>query len=348
MGSIDVQSGDYAWLGDDGFWVKISNEDETLGLIAVEKLSFPEYRNHYLNMALLICNVATLAISHARDFQKLSDLSHDAGKAEVAREVIHNAGNVLNSVNIAVEQLQLSVEKSAVASLPAIVALMKEQGDNLGEFITTDPKGSKLPAYFEQLATSVEDERQVWRKTIAELADSVAHVRAIVQSQSGSLVTDESKEMLNPAKLLNQSLGMFDASIQQQKIHLEKIIEEVPTCFLQRHKVMQVLNNLIMNAIEALASVDPVARELKVRLGMMSKHRFVFEISDNGSGIDKNLVEKVFTHGFSSKEGHTGFGLHSAANLAAEMKGKLICAKDVALGGACFRLELPLDMDNSG
>lgn len=341
---IDPGAGDYALLGDNGFWVRISSSEESFGFIVIDKIAFPQYRSRYLNMALLIRNVAVLAISHARSFQKLSDLSHESGKGEVAREMVHNAGNVLNSINISVQQLQARFEKSATSTLPAIVALMREQGAGLGEFMVSDPKGKKLPDYFEQLAKSVTHERQQWRDNLFELAESVDHVRAIVQSQSASLKSDETREAVSPAKLLNRLLGMQAESIKQHDIQLDRNIGAVPACALQKHKVMQVLGNLLKNAIEALATIDAHPRKLDVKIEMLGYDRFYFEICDNGPGIDEEIREKVFAHGYSTKDGHSGFGLHSAANLAGEMGGRLTCTEGENGAGTCFRLELPFGM----
>jgi len=293
-------------------------------------------------MALLIRNEAALAINHARDFQTISDLSHDSGKAEVAREVIHNAGNVFNSINISVKQLQSQLEKSSLRSLPAIVALMNEQGEKLGGFITSDPKGKQIPAYFQQLSQAVESEQQQWWHDLTQMAEHVEHVRAIIQSQSGSLESNEVKEMISPAKLLNRALGHFSERIEELNIDLQRKTGTVSTCALQKHKVMQVMENLLKNAIETLALVDDRPRRIELKIEMVGYDRFCFVICDNGPGISAELKEKVFSYGFSTKEGHSGFGLHSAANLAVEMGGKLSLSTGEGGVGACFRLELPM------
>ncbi|ATX82117.1 Protein of unknown function (DUF1638) [Mariprofundus ferrinatatus] len=340
--SIDPAGGDYGWIDDTGFWVRISSSDETFGFIAVEKIAFPQYRSRYLNMALLIRNVASLAISHARDFQMIADLSHDSGKGEVAREVIHNAGNTLNSINISVQQLQSLLERSSIRSLPAIVALMHEQGDRLGEFIASDPKGQKIPAYFDQLASALDTEQMQWRDELGWLAEYVEHVRAIVQSQSGALANDEPLEPVSPAKLLKIVLNQNAQRIHELDIELDQEIGPVPTCALQKHKVLQVLGNLLMNATEALSQVDGRKRLLKLSVQMAGYDHFYFEVADNGPGISDELREKAFLHGFTTKVGHSGFGLHNAANLAFEMGGRLSLAHGDTDMGACFRLELPL------
>lgn len=345
--SIGADSGEYALLDEDGFWFRISNIEEIFGFIVIEKIAFPQYRTQYLNMALMIKNVVALTFNHVRDFQKLSDLLHNSGKAQVAREVIHNAGNVLNSINISVQQLQSLLDKSSNRSLPQIVELMKEQGSKLGEFITSDPRGQKIPDYLDQLVNSEESEQHVWQQYLSKLANDVAHIRAIVQSQNTSLKTDEPTEVINPLQLLNYSVDIFSERIKQLNIELDLQIEPVSACPLQKHKVLQVLNNLLANAIEELSAIDSSSKKLSVRLGFISENRIYFEVMDNGFGIAHDLQKKIFAHGFTTKEGHQGFGLHSAANLASEMGGELTCLAVKNGKGTCFRLELPTDTLNA-
>jgi signal transduction histidine kinase len=65
-------------------------------------------------------------------------------------------------------------------------------------------------------------------------------------------------------------------------------------------------------------------------------------VRDNGVGIQPNHLAKIFAHGFTTRaEGH-GFGLHSSANAASEMGGKLTVASEGFDCGATFTLEIPL------
>lgn len=338
---IQPVDAEYGLVDEDGFWVRISSKEGIFGYIVVKQLAFPQYRHRYLNLALAIRKVAALAINHARDFEKLADMSHEAGKGEVAREVIHNAGNVINSINVTVQHLRSLIEKSATHSLPAIVELMQQHGDALGEFISSDPKGKKIPEYFAQLSKSTRDEQQLWQQQFSLLAEYVGHVSEIIQSHKGALSSDEGLETIVPAKLVNKALAMVADQMDQNSIKPELTLASIPACWLQKHKVLQVLVNLLLNAVEALSTVEGRPRELRVTLDREGNDQLIFEVCDNGPGIPPELATKIFNHGFSSKEGHSGFGLHSSANLAAEMGGQLHCLKPDRGEGVCFRLELP-------
>jgi HAMP domain-containing protein len=83
---------------------------------------------------------------------QLLDASRRGGMAEIATNVLHNVGNVLNSVNVSAGVITESVKKSKVASLIKVVNLLREHESDLGEFLTRDARGKQVPAYLAQLA----------------------------------------------------------------------------------------------------------------------------------------------------------------------------------------------------
>jgi len=337
----------YGLVDEDSFWLKVHSKRENFGYLLVEHIAFAQYRQRYLNIALHIQHVAALALHHARDFQKIADLSHQSGKAEVAREIIHNAGNVINSINISVQQLRQMYHNNVAQSLPAIVALMQQQGEALGAFISSDPKGKKIPEYFNRLTKEMGAEHQQQRTQLDQISSLLEHVKAIIQQQNRTADVQEAHEPVNPASLIKHVLQLFDDPLKKANIYLQQELATLPLFPLQKHKILQVLTNLIMNATEALAGVDRQPRTIAIRLGMDDERCLFYEVADNGPGIPDELKKSIFLHGYSCKEGHSGFGLHSAANLASELQGKLELSADSQLGGACFRLRIPVASSNS-
>ena len=67
------------------------------------------------------------------------------------------------------------------------------------------------------------------------------------------------------------------------------------------------------------------------------------EVTDNGEGIPKENLTRIFQHGFTTKKTGHGFGLHSGSNAAREMGGSLNVRSDGTGTGATFILELPLN-----
>jgi signal transduction histidine kinase len=65
-------------------------------------------------------------------------------------------------------------------------------------------------------------------------------------------------------------------------------------------------------------------------------------VKDDGEGIAPENMARLFTHGFTTRKDGHGFGLHSCALAALEMKGRLTVHSDGLGTGAVFTLELPL------
>jgi hypothetical protein len=83
--------------------------------------------------------------------KELLGASRQAGMAEVATSVLHNVGNVLNSVNVSATLVADNTRKSKAPYLGKVVALLNEHAADLGAFMANDPKGRQLPGYLSQL-----------------------------------------------------------------------------------------------------------------------------------------------------------------------------------------------------
>ena len=122
---------------------------------------------------------ANLENSH----KKLMEASRLAGMAEVATTVLHNVGNVLNSVNISASMAADKVKSSKTANLARVADMLRKHADGLTDFLASDPKGSKLPAY---LATVVECLAAEQKEVLAELSSlcaNIEHIKEIVAMQ---------------------------------------------------------------------------------------------------------------------------------------------------------------------
>src|SRR5438477_1901269 len=111
---------------------------------------------------------------------ELLEASRQAGRAEVATGVLHNVGNVLNSVNVASSCLAENLRKSKAASLSKVVALLREHEVDLGAFLTTDAKGKQLPGYLAQLAEHLAGEQSAALKELSQLQKNIEHIKDIV------------------------------------------------------------------------------------------------------------------------------------------------------------------------
>lgn len=282
--------------------------------------------------------VDRLALSRAQ----LIDIAHQAGKAEVATSVLHNVGNVLNSVNVSANLAIDKLKKSELPSLGMAANLLAEHRHELGAFLERDEHGRELPGFLTELSTFLSEEQSSVLIELKSLTDSLEHIRNVINMQQVHGKTRGVIERVDPAEVVEQSLQLSAASFERHKIRVERNFQNVGAIPMDRHRVLQVLVNLISNATHAVKQQGGDGR-LALSLKRSEDRRIIrISVTDNGVGIAPERLTQIFGMGFSMRPGGHGFGLHSAANMAKEMNGSLAAASDGVGHGATFTLELPV------
>ncbi|MCK4660239.1 MAG: response regulator [Phycisphaerae bacterium] len=274
--------------------------------------------------------------------RQLVDASRQAGMAEVATGVLHNVGNVLNSVNVSAHLLVNTIGQSKVAGLSKAVALMNEHSADLGGFLTTDSKGRKLPGYLSQLAGHLVDERSTLLEELKLLTRDVEHIKTIVNQQQDYATMSGMIESFFVAEVVDDALSMGNAVFARHGIEVIRHYDEVPRVSGDRQKLLQILVNLVRNANHSLRDGSTSGRCLTARVTKHGEDRLRIEVRDTGVGIPQENMGRIFTHGFTTKKNGHGFGLHNSALAAREMGGSLTAHSDGPNRGATFTLELPL------
>ncbi|MFY0574838.1 sensor histidine kinase [Cystobacter fuscus] len=117
----------------------------------------------------------------------------------------------------------------------------------------------------------------------------------------------------------------------------------MPPIFVDRHKLLQILINLVSNARHALVASPKKDKRLGIHVRRVpDTGQLHIEVTDNGVGIAPENLGRMFSQGFTTKKMGHGFGLHISALAAAEMKGRLSCSSPGLEQGATFLLELPM------
>ncbi len=278
--------------------------------------------------------------------KQLIDASRRAGMAEVATGVLHNVGNVLNSVNVSVTLIAESVRRSKAVNLARVCALLDEHKADLGTFLTADPKGKVIPVYLSSLAESLAADRTTVMSELDDLCKNIDHIKEIVAMQQNCAKNSGYAETVSLPELVEDSLRMNADSLTRHDVKLVRDYQVKPVVTLDKHKVIQILINLIRNAKYAcdesgrsdkLITMRITASELVVRIAVI----------DNGVGIPPENLTRIFNHGFTTRANGHGFGLHSGANAAKELGGSLTVQSEGVGHGATFILDLPLQSADS-
>ena len=279
------------------------------------------------------------ALEQAR--KELLDASRMAGMAEVATGVLHNVGNVLNSLNISTTILSTGLREQKTDSLAKIGDMLREHSSDLADFLQHDPKGRLVPAFIESLARHFAEDRHRLLQEIEALQRNVGHIKEIVSMQQAYATRAGTLEPLDAAALLEDALRMNSAALQRHEIRVQRDFSAVPAIQADRGKVLQILVNLISNAKYAASDCAQAEKLVTLRLAPGASGRVRLTVQDNGVGIPAGNLARIFQHGFTTKATGHGFGLHTSANAAKEMKGTLTAHSDGPDRGSSFILDLP-------
>ena len=298
-------------------------------------------------IAVITCVIMGIAFFLSAKKEALNEQllrnARQAGMAEVAISVLHNVGNVLNSVNVSANLVAEKIEKSKLSLLNDLSALINQHKNNLGEFFTNDPKGQQIPDFITKLANHWQEERMIMNGEIQTLLKHLLHIKEIIAMQQNLSKKVQVEQITSIETAIDEAILICGIDQNKHGIVIEKHYEKIKPVIIDKVKLLQILVNLLHNAKEALMlQKNQPINKIFIRTGLVNKKQFFIEVSDNGPGITSANLAKIFTHGFTTKESGHGFGLHASALAAKDMGGGAMKVASAGVNkGAVFTLELP-------
>ncbi|MBN1205490.1 MAG: AAA family ATPase [Myxococcaceae bacterium] len=272
---------------------------------------------------------------------RLVDTARSAGMAEVATSVLHNAGNVLTSAVVNLETMSATVGASRVGRLKQVAGMLEEHQEDLAGFLTRDPRGGLLPSYLSALAEEFLRNQALLQSDMEAMGKHLDHLRAIVRVQQPYVRETLLPEECELHQLVEDALSIQLPALRRHGITVTRELATLPKVYLDKHKVLQILINLISNAKNATSGQAEGQRRLHVRLEATGTTARI-QVVDNGKGVAPELRHRLFTQGFTTREGGHGLGLHSSALAAKMLGGQLTLESEGPGQGATATLELPL------
>jgi PAS domain S-box-containing protein len=266
--------------------------------------------------------------------------SRQAGMAEVATNVLHNVGNVLNSVNVSASMVAERIRKSKCVGLVRVAELLRQHSGELATFLT-GAQGKHVPVYLQELAEELVAERDAAVTELSAVRSNIEHIKEIVAMQQGYARRGGITDTLDIRLLVEDSLRMNEGAFSRHGVTIVRDFEDVPLVQVDKHRVLQVLVNVIRNAKYACAEATGGPKRVTVRTRAASDS-VIISVIDTGVGIPKENLDRIFNHGFTTRPDGHGFGLHSAALAAKELGGSLLAQSAGPGKGATFTLTLPL------
>ncbi|RYX95585.1 MAG: GAF domain-containing protein [Comamonadaceae bacterium] len=349
--------------------VPIAGQGAARGMLVLEnRLGRAAFNALRLDAVILIAGQLAVSLANAQLYESLEQrvyartrelreaqaelvtTARRAGMAEVANNVLHNVGNVLNSINVSARVMRGNIGNSRMDGLARAVALINEHQHDLPRFIETDPRGKALWPYLNRLVEALRAERDELLGDLDRLSLSVDHVTYVVSTQQSHAGPSSLREMARPQELIEQALQLSGGVLDRCRIAVVRQYEEVPVSALDSQRLVQILVNLIGNAAQAMEGAPADRRQLVLGVSLLNGagpdagggKRLRITVRDAGEGIAPENISRIFSHGFTTRTSGHGFGLHSSAVAATEMGGALTVHSEGPGRGAIFTIDLPL------
>ena len=325
--------------------IPINFKSKLFGIIELfsrkKEVEDPELINIFKELGIAIGQFIENQNIKFRELQWQVDFAREAGERKIATNVLHNVGNALNAINISTTSLTEHLINSQFNNLQKLSDLIKNNNDNIADFIKHDAIGSKIPGYLITLNNWWQKEREKILTELYQLHRDTEHIKNIIDTQQSAAPTANSNERVSLSSLLDGIISMKKNDENAYEVIFNKEYKNFPEIITDKNKIQQIVINLFNNAIDAVKENTDKPKTIALR-AIQLNGQIQIQVIDDGIGIDRADLLKVFTFGFTTKkEGH-GFGLHSCFRLAKELGGELSANSSGIGKGATFTLTIPL------
>jgi signal transduction histidine kinase len=285
----------------------------------------------------LDCMVARLAESR----RQLVDQSFEAGHAEMARGVLHNLGNAMTPIGVRLAGLRDRLRTAPVQDTEQAAAELAtpptdpQRREDLREFVRLASK---------QLASTI----SATAGDVEIMSRQAAAIQVILAEQRRAAHNEHVIEAVRLPEILSQALEIVpDSSRARLSIHADESLRKVGVVHVARTVLRLVLQNIIINAADAIREAAKGEGLLRLSAEIVSDtegEQLRLHCEDDGIGIPRESLSRVFDKGFSTKsrETNSGIGLHWCANAIGALGGRIWATSEGPGRGASIHLTLPL------
>lgn len=278
---------------------------------------------------------------------QLGEAAYKIELADVASTVLHNVGNVLTSVTVAANMVESVVDQSSVTLVNRMAELMNAHQEDLGTYLTEDPKGKRIPTSLEKLGAHLIEEQRTILNEMKGLVRNIRHMKQIIASQQTMAKSTVRVESIALVDVLSHAMEMSFQPEDTKWMTIYRNYEEVPPVSIDQHRLLQILVNLLRNAKQAMQQQGQEHHELHLCVNCHNNEKtsVVMTIQDSGIGIAPEHLSKMFTRGFTTKQEGNGIGLHSSIVAIQDMGGSMLVHSDGVGKGAVFTLTFPVQQE---
>ncbi len=353
------------WVKNLGLLDECVNVIKTGKTVEIDDLDYKDSRfegNFRMRLFPLPGDQLGVAFENTTELKKSVEREAQAyalGRIEVVDAILHNIGNAINSVTTGIGTLQENISNNKLTRHIALLAnAIKEHQEDFADYVKNDPQGQMVASFIIALAEDFGKQDKDMSRIVNRVRERAQHIADIIRMERVISGRGVYRKYISPKKSIEDTVNFFQESIKKRNIEAMIDCDNQGEICIQESQFHQMLVNLIKNSIEA--TDDLVARRrspdylsnmtseedeynptIKIKCST-EKSNFVFEISDNGIGIEKDKLEVIFRPGYTTKGSGSGLGLHSVANFVSGCGGHISALSDGIGKGATMRIKLPL------
>ena len=281
----------------------LKNKDQTPVACSFNEIENPESGEKEISVVFTDLTIAKKAEIEKAELQnKLIKGAYRDGVAENAVAVLHNIGNVLTAI---IGKTSDNRSLKDFMEITKVLSSVNVAKIDVQEFLGV-------------LKEELEGVSKKFKKDFKFVSEKSSHIADVIAAQQRyANLKHEIKSSIKLQDLISDCLLMHEGQILKRKIKIVRYDEEDIKIFVEKNGMAQTLSNIIVNASESI--------EEEIMNGGISEGRIeiktsiddkmaILNVSDNGTGIKKANIKKIFDYGFSTKERESGFGLHNCAN----------------------------------
>ncbi len=268
-------------------------------------------------------------------YKKLVEHAQKEGMADIAANILHSIGNTLNSMNVSLLLLKESAASQLYDDIVLAGRLLEKNMERLEEFLVSDDKGKKLMRFYLSLGDLAEKLQLQLSRNMKRLGLKINAINSVVTAQQNYAGVDDKFEELLLEPIIEDALKLNQDIFERQSIKVVRDYEPGFTVYVHRGKLFFIIFSILSNAKDAMSIIPNSDKRILIRTytNSLGKHLM---ISDSGRGISKVDLERIFEYGFSTKEGRTGYGLHSCSRYIEDMGGIIYAQSEGEKKGATF------------
>jgi two-component system, NtrC family, sensor kinase len=279
----------------------------------------------------------------AESRRQLVDQSFQAGFAELAKGVLHNLGNAMTPIGVRLSGLGQRLGQAPTAEV-------EQASEELQRVLLDATRREDLEQFMRLACGELARTVKCAQEDVAVLTRQTSIVQGALAEQMRSTRNEHVVESVRLPELIAQSLEVVpDACRQRLSIEVDDSLRKVGVVHVARTVLRLVLQNLIINASDAVRDAGRERGKLRLSAAIAREpatgpEYLHVQCQDDGVGIPEDNLNRVFEKGFSTKSRGTnyGIGLHWCSNAIAALGGRMWAASDGPGLGASFHLVVPL------